>query len=297
MRAAQIAAELDSANHERRAVETRIRFEAEAQMTALGERSAYVLAGEGWHAGVIGIVASRLVERSGRPVVMIALDGERRQGLGAQRRGLRPARRADRVRRAACGRYGGHSAAAGLEIERGRIEEFAAALGAHADARARRGRSRSRASASTRSSAASELGMALAEELRVARAVRARQPEASRCCSTDATAVRRAADGRRQAPALHASSPTARARVRSRSAAARGCRCARACRRRRRSRSRSTNGTGVSEPRLVLRRAQPLPAAGPRQDAATAGAAGAGGPPEAPQDAEQEPELVLFALP
>ena len=55
---------------------------------------------------------------------------------------------------------------------------------------------------------------------------------------------------------------------------------------------------GVSEPRLVLRRAQPLPAAGPRQDPATAGAAGAGrAAPEAPQDAEQEPELVLFALP
>ena len=38
-------------------------------MAELGERPAYVLAGEGWHPGVIGIVASRLVERSGRPVV------------------------------------------------------------------------------------------------------------------------------------------------------------------------------------------------------------------------------------
>ena len=67
--------------------------EAEAQMAALGERAAYVLAGEGWHPGVIGIVASRLVERSGRPVVLIALRGRARPRLRAQHRRLRPARR------------------------------------------------------------------------------------------------------------------------------------------------------------------------------------------------------------
>jgi single-stranded-DNA-specific exonuclease len=48
-RAKSIARELDAANHERRDVEMRIRFEAEAQMDALGARPAYVLAGEGWH--------------------------------------------------------------------------------------------------------------------------------------------------------------------------------------------------------------------------------------------------------
>src|SRR5664280_542893 len=73
-RAAQIAAELDRANAERRQVETRIRYEAEAQIAQMGERGAYVLAGEGWHAGVIGIVAARLVERHNRPVVLIALE-------------------------------------------------------------------------------------------------------------------------------------------------------------------------------------------------------------------------------
>ena len=51
-------------------------------MAELGERAAYVLAAEGWHAGVIGIVASRLVERSGRPVVLIALDGGHGRGSG-----------------------------------------------------------------------------------------------------------------------------------------------------------------------------------------------------------------------
>ena len=131
-RAARIAEELDSANHERRAVERQIRFQAEAQMAELGERSAYVLAGEGWHPGVIGIVASRMVERSGRPVVLIALDADSGRGSG------RSVESFDLLAGlTACEgsllRYGGHSAAAGLEIERGRVGEFAAALCAHAD--------------------------------------------------------------------------------------------------------------------------------------------------------------------
>ena len=50
-RAAEIARELDAANAERRQIERRIRFEAEAQMAELGERGAYVLAGESWHPG------------------------------------------------------------------------------------------------------------------------------------------------------------------------------------------------------------------------------------------------------
>jgi single-stranded-DNA-specific exonuclease len=131
-RAAEIARELDAANGERRQIERRIRFEAEAQIAELGHRGAYVLAGESWHPGVIGIVASRLVELSGRPVVMVALDGERGRGSGRSidaydlLGGL-----------GACsqhlGRFGGHRAAAGLEIERTRLGEFAAALAQHAD--------------------------------------------------------------------------------------------------------------------------------------------------------------------
>jgi single-stranded-DNA-specific exonuclease len=131
LRAAQIAQELDSANSERRKVEQGIRFEAEAQMSALGQRDAYVLAGEGWHPGVIGIVASRLVELSRRPVVMVALDGASGRGSG------RSIEAFDLLAGlTACGahltRYGGHSAAAGLEIERARLEVFAEALAAHA---------------------------------------------------------------------------------------------------------------------------------------------------------------------
>ncbi len=130
-RAGQIAQELDRANHERREVEQRIRFEAEAQVAELGERSAYVLAGERWHPGVVGIVASRLAERHHRPVVLVALEGEGGRGSARSIPGF------DLLAGlTACGehllRFGGHRAAAGLEIERGRVQALARALEEHA---------------------------------------------------------------------------------------------------------------------------------------------------------------------
>src|SRR4029077_3089112 len=81
-RAKQIAIELDQLNAERRAVEQRIVWEAESRVAELGERAAYVLAGEGWHPGVIGIVASRIVERCHRPGGGIALEGDIGTGSG-----------------------------------------------------------------------------------------------------------------------------------------------------------------------------------------------------------------------
>ena len=76
-----LAEELESLNRERQAVEERISREAIDQIESWPEarrrRRGYVVAGEGWHEGVIGIVASRLVERYNRPVVIIAgTDGE-----------------------------------------------------------------------------------------------------------------------------------------------------------------------------------------------------------------------------
>jgi single-stranded-DNA-specific exonuclease len=134
IRAAQIAQELDRANTERRQTEQTIRREAEAQAAQLGgpdECSAYVLAGEGWHPGVIGIVASRLVERLARPVVMISLEGDTARGSGRSVAGY------DLLAGlTACDthlvRYGGHSAAAGVELSREAVKSFAAALDAHA---------------------------------------------------------------------------------------------------------------------------------------------------------------------
>lgn len=134
VRAAQVASELDRANSERRHTEQAIRSQAEAQIRASDdrhERFAHVLAGEGWHPGVIGIVASRLAERYRRPVVLISLDADSARGSGRSIEGY------DLLAGlTACSaqlvRYGGHSAAAGVELRREHVAAFAEALDAHA---------------------------------------------------------------------------------------------------------------------------------------------------------------------
>lgn len=135
-RAGEIAAELDRANHERRDTEREVLTAAEAARSQLppelADAAGLVIAGEGWHAGVIGICASRLVESSGRPVVLIAIDAEGRgRGSGRSVPGF------DLLAALhACGehleRFGGHRAAAGLEIEAEWIPAFREAFAAHA---------------------------------------------------------------------------------------------------------------------------------------------------------------------
>ncbi|WP_205698137.1 single-stranded-DNA-specific exonuclease RecJ [Conexibacter sp. SYSU D00693] len=130
-RADAIADELDRANAERRHVETRILFEAEAQVAAQGEQPAYVLAHDEWHPGVIGIVASRIAERHHRPVVLVALDGEEGTGSG---RSI-PAFDLLGGLNASAGhllRHGGHRAAAGCTVRRDQLGAFRAAFVAHA---------------------------------------------------------------------------------------------------------------------------------------------------------------------
>jgi single-stranded-DNA-specific exonuclease len=132
-RAGALADELDNLNAERRHTETRIRFEAEAQVVEAGPAAAYVLAGEGWHPGVVGIVAARIAERHHRPAVLLALGGEG-PAVGSARSiaafdllaGLQAAS-AELVA------FGGHRAAAGLQVQRERIDAFRAAFVAHAE--------------------------------------------------------------------------------------------------------------------------------------------------------------------
>ena len=135
--ARQLADTLEDLNRERQAVEERILREAVARVESWpAERRArrgYVLWDDGWHEGVIGIVASRLVERFHRPVVLVARSGEGWKGSGRSvadfdlHAGL-----------AACashlGRFGGHRAAAGLSIETECLDAFSEAFGVHADA-------------------------------------------------------------------------------------------------------------------------------------------------------------------
>jgi single-stranded-DNA-specific exonuclease len=133
--ARRLAASLEELNRERQAVEGRILREAVAQAEdwpeARRRAHAYVLAGADWHEGVIGIVASRLVERYHRPVVLLAgvEGGWKGSGRSIAAFDLHGAL-------AACSplleRWGGHRAAAGLSIRVENVEAFADAFAAHA---------------------------------------------------------------------------------------------------------------------------------------------------------------------
>jgi single-stranded-DNA-specific exonuclease len=134
--ARRLALELEELNRERQVVEDRILREATARVEELPARErahrGYVLWQEDWHEGVIGIVASRLVERFHRPVVLVAGGEEGWKGSG---RSIPPFDLHGAL--AACSahldRFGGHRAAAGLSVAPERIEAFAAAFAAHAD--------------------------------------------------------------------------------------------------------------------------------------------------------------------
>ena len=121
-----IARELEEMNARRQEVdrETHARARALVEQLDLDETYGIVLAEEGWHPGVIGIVASRLVEEFGRPTVLIALDGADGKGSGRSisafdlHAGLSDCR--DLLLR-----FGGHRAAAGVTIARDRVGDFA----------------------------------------------------------------------------------------------------------------------------------------------------------------------------
>ena len=136
VRAAEIAIELSRANGERRATEREVANEAETAVRdlpdALREAPALVVAGEGWHPGVIGIVASRMVERHNRPTIVISLDGEgggRGSGRSIPGFDLLAALEACAEHLTS---FGGHRAAAGLALEAESLDAFREAFAAHA---------------------------------------------------------------------------------------------------------------------------------------------------------------------
>ncbi|HET7354654.1 MAG TPA: single-stranded-DNA-specific exonuclease RecJ [Gaiellaceae bacterium] len=135
--ARRLADSLEELNRERQAIEGRILREAVAQVEAWPpehrSRRGYAVAGADWHEGVIGIVASRLVERYHRPVVLISgTEGDwKGSGRSIPAFDLHGAL-------GACagllGRWGGHRAAAGLSIAEENVEAFAEAFAAQAAA-------------------------------------------------------------------------------------------------------------------------------------------------------------------
>jgi single-stranded-DNA-specific exonuclease len=128
---------LEELNRDRQAVEERILREATAAVAAMPEsrqrRRGYVLWNEDWHEGVIGIVASRLVERFHRPVVLITRSQDAWKGSGRSIASF-DLHGALSACSAHLERFGGHRAAAGLSIDESRIEAFADDFAAHADA-------------------------------------------------------------------------------------------------------------------------------------------------------------------
>jgi single-stranded-DNA-specific exonuclease len=125
-----LAARLDGLNGERREIEAAVREAALAQAEARGLDAPLVwAAGEGWHPGVVGIVAARLKEAANRPAVVIGFDGDEGKGSGRSVAGVDLGAAVQRL--AAEGlltRGGGHRMAAGLSVTRERLEPAMARL-------------------------------------------------------------------------------------------------------------------------------------------------------------------------
>lgn len=127
----EIAVELDALNAERKQIEADVLEAAQAQIIAAGETDAPLLIarGEGWHAGVIGIVAGRLKERFGRPAIVIGTDNGIGKGSGRSVSGVdlgSAIASAKSVGLLIAG--GGHPMAAGLSVAEERIDELQAYL-------------------------------------------------------------------------------------------------------------------------------------------------------------------------
>lgn len=129
--AAALAERLDVLNTERRDIEAAVRASAMAQAEARGFDAPLVwAAGEGWHPGVVGIVAARLKEAANRPAVVIGLEGGEGKGSGRSISGIDLGAAVHRL--ASEGlllRGGGHKMAAGLSVARDQLEAAMARLG------------------------------------------------------------------------------------------------------------------------------------------------------------------------
>jgi single-stranded-DNA-specific exonuclease len=133
--ARELAGQLEAENTRRRSEDQDILAKAKKIVESdpdVGARSVLVVAGEGWHRGVIGIVASKLVDAFYRPAIVLSIDGGVAHGSCRSISGF------DML---AClescaplmSRFGGHKQAAGLQIDAARIKQFRHAVNAHAD--------------------------------------------------------------------------------------------------------------------------------------------------------------------
>lgn len=123
-----IAAQLSILNEERRAIEAAVQEAAEEQLAAQHNRSVIVLAGSGWHPGVIGIVAGRIKEKTGKPTLVIALDADdegRGKGSGRSVSGVDLGSAIIAAREhGLLVAGGGHAMAAGLTVEPDKLDSL-----------------------------------------------------------------------------------------------------------------------------------------------------------------------------
>jgi single-stranded-DNA-specific exonuclease len=136
-RCREIAQKLDQLNSERQNEEARIVAEIEAQLAAepdLTGRFCMVFDGEGWHRGVVGIVASRVVEKTGRPALVVARDGEEAHGSGRSISALHLLDALESCRELFT-RFGGHAHAVGFALPSAQVPELKYRLNQFAQAK------------------------------------------------------------------------------------------------------------------------------------------------------------------
>ena len=136
-RARALAAQLHDLNQERQQTEadiTRVIVEQCWAQPVTDQDAALVFAGEGWHAGVVGIVASRVVERFHRPAFVLGLEDGVARGSGRSIRVFHLLEALETMPELFT-KFGGHRQAAGVTLEAGQVEEFRARLRTYAAAR------------------------------------------------------------------------------------------------------------------------------------------------------------------
>ncbi len=132
--AKELAREISEANSQRQSIEgeiTSTAIEIIENNPKIKYQKVIVVDGEGWHQGVIGIVASRLVERYGKPCIVISSNGEISKGSGRSVDGF-SLYDALSYSKAALVQYGGHTLAAGLTVQTDKIDEFRALINEYA---------------------------------------------------------------------------------------------------------------------------------------------------------------------
>lgn len=132
--ARELAAKLESLNQDRRKTELEALTEIErrlAEDASLSEARCIVIAGEGWHRGVVGILASRVVDRTGKPALVLALENGQAHGSGRSVEGFHLL---DALESCAAlfTRFGGHAHAVGFSLPTDRVEALAASMEIHA---------------------------------------------------------------------------------------------------------------------------------------------------------------------